>query len=185
VFSFEREILHVKALFPSGSSVIALAEEIGGWKQSMVSTAETSFVADARSCEDVTLSAKIDEKWEPLEDKLIDAFSAGARIYKAQNPYVAVARTTGFQIFRYLSGHHFHTHVDAVAGHPRYAARQLSAVLYLNDDYQGGHVIFPRQSIRLRPEAGDLLIWPSNFCFPHSVEDVLSGRRYTITTWFV
>ena len=28
-----------------------------------------------------------------------------------------------------------------------------------------------------------LIVWPSNFLFPHSVQPVSSGERYSIVSW--
>jgi predicted 2-oxoglutarate/Fe(II)-dependent dioxygenase YbiX len=58
----------------------------------------------------------------------------------------------------------------------------LSLVGILNDNYKGGEfIMFQNKVIKLKQ--GDLLIFPSNFLFPHKVEPVLEGIRYSYVSW--
>ena len=56
-------------------------------------------------------------------------------------------------------------------------------VLYLNDDYEGGDFIFPDLKVRVRPEPGMLVCFPSNHHYKHGVEPVTRGQRYSIVCW--
>ena len=56
-------------------------------------------------------------------------------------------------------------------------------VLYLNDDFEGGDFIFPDHHIRVRPEPGMLVCFPSNHHYKHGVEPVTRGNRYSIVCW--
>jgi predicted 2-oxoglutarate/Fe(II)-dependent dioxygenase YbiX len=58
----------------------------------------------------------------------------------------------------------------------------LSALCILNDNYSGGELIF-FENKKINVEKGDILIFPSNFMFPHRVEPVTSGIRYTCVSW--
>lgn len=57
--------------------------------------------------------------------------------------------------------------------------RGITAILYLNSDFDGGEIHFPRQGLELRPSAGTLLIFPSNRNFPHEVKPIVRGQRYS------
>jgi hypothetical protein len=58
----------------------------------------------------------------------------------------------------------------------------LSVLGILNDNYKGGEfIMFENKVIKLKQ--GDLLIFPSNFLFPHKVEPVLEGIRYSFISW--
>ena len=58
----------------------------------------------------------------------------------------------------------------------------LSVLGILNDNYKGGEfIMFQNKVIKLKQ--GDLLIFPSNFLFPHKVEPVLEGIRYSYISW--
>ena len=61
--------------------------------------------------------------------------------------------------------------------------RDLSIVLYLNDGFEGGDFVFPDLHIRVRPEPGLLVCFPSNRYYRHGVEPVTKGNRYSMVTW--
>jgi predicted 2-oxoglutarate/Fe(II)-dependent dioxygenase YbiX len=61
--------------------------------------------------------------------------------------------------------------------------RDLSTVLFLNDDFDGGYFSFPDLRIKIKPEPGLLVCFPSSRWFMHTVEPVISGNRYTLVTW--
>ena len=58
----------------------------------------------------------------------------------------------------------------------------LSVLGVLNDDYNGGEfIMFDDYEIKFKQ--GDILIFPSNFMFPHKVEPVTKGTRYSFISW--
>ena len=58
----------------------------------------------------------------------------------------------------------------------------LSIVGCLNDDYEGGDfIMWGNQKIDI--PAGSIIVFPSNFMFPHSVTPVTSGTRYSFVSW--
>ena len=60
---------------------------------------------------------------------------------------------------------------------------QVSALLFLNDDYTGGK--FNVVNTSFNPESGSALIFPSNFIYPHSVDNITKGTRWSIITWLM
>ncbi|MEE4173098.1 MAG: 2OG-Fe(II) oxygenase [Xanthomonadales bacterium] len=61
--------------------------------------------------------------------------------------------------------------------------RDLSLLLYLNDDFDGGGLAFPNFGVHLRPEAGMLVAFPSDHRFLHAAEPVEAGERYALVCW--
>ena len=61
-----------------------------------------------------------------------------------------------------------------------YPHRDVSSVLYLNDDFVGGVFSFDIQGIRIIPKAGTLILFPGTRPFTHSVSVLESGLRYTV-----
>lgn len=58
----------------------------------------------------------------------------------------------------------------------------LSVLGVLNDDYEGGEfIMFDGYEIHL--PAGSVVVFPSNFMFPHEVKPVKSGTRYSCISW--
>jgi hypothetical protein len=54
-------------------------------------------------------------------------------------------------------------------------------VLYLNDDYEGGEIYYPKLDIQYKPKAGDMIIHPGSEEYAHGVRDISNGTRYVIT----
>jgi len=58
----------------------------------------------------------------------------------------------------------------------------LSIVGLLNDNFVGGDfIMFDNYKVNLK--AGDVLIFPSAFNYPHQVNPVISGTRYSFVSW--
>lgn len=83
-------------------------------------------------------------------------------------------------LLKYGTGEHFGRHFDGGIG----TNRCVSAVLYLNDDYDGGEIEFIHFGIKLKPAAGTLLLFPSDYAYEHRVHELKNGVRYTAPTWF-
>jgi predicted 2-oxoglutarate/Fe(II)-dependent dioxygenase YbiX len=58
----------------------------------------------------------------------------------------------------------------------------LSCLGLLNDDYEGGEFIM-FDDMKIDFKKGDLLIFPSNFLYPHKVQPVTKGTRYSYISW--
>jgi hypothetical protein len=57
----------------------------------------------------------------------------------------------------------------------------LSIVGNLNSNYEGAEFVMWDQTISLGE--GDLMIFPSNFMYPHYVKDCIKGTRYSFVSW--
>ena len=64
-----------------------------------------------------------------------------------------------------------------------YGYPQLSALLFLNDNYKGGEFIV--SDAEYNPKQGSAIIFPTNFMFPHEVKIIKKGTRYSIVTWLM
>jgi hypothetical protein len=52
----------------------------------------------------------------------------------------------------------------------------------LNDNYAGGELfMFKTQQVELK--AGQVMVFPSNFLYPHEVKPVTKGVRYSFVSW--
>jgi hypothetical protein len=62
--------------------------------------------------------------------------------------------------------------------------RNMSIIICLNDDYEGGEFYFPIQDFRIRLKKGEILAFPPYWTHPHMVETPTNNTyRYTINTW--
>jgi predicted 2-oxoglutarate/Fe(II)-dependent dioxygenase YbiX len=71
---------------------------------------------------------------------------------------------------------------DWVANHTPH--RDVSAIYYLNDTFDGGEIVFERAQLVVKPRRGLLLAFPSDADHAHEVLPVRSGVRYTMPIWF-
>jgi hypothetical protein len=62
--------------------------------------------------------------------------------------------------------------------------RHISAVYYLNGDFEGGEIVFEKHDLVIKPHRGLLVAFPSNRRYIHEVRAVRSGYRYTLALWF-
>lgn len=63
--------------------------------------------------------------------------------------------------------------------------RDLSLLIYLNGDFEGGAVYFPNFDLRIQPKAGMMVAFPSDHRYLHAAEEVTAGERYAIVSWSV
>jgi Rps23 Pro-64 3,4-dihydroxylase Tpa1-like proline 4-hydroxylase len=77
------------------------------------------------------------------------------------------------------SNTYFDVHIDHGPGYPR----TVSAVVYLNDDYEGGELRFPRlDNLEIKPAAGDIVLFPSNYLYSHASKNIISGTKYSVAS---
>ena len=57
------------------------------------------------------------------------------------------------------------------------------ALFYINDDYDGGELVYTQKGITFKPKANTLIVHGGAKEFTHGVKRVLSGERYTLSTF--
>jgi len=86
-------------------------------------------------------------------------------------------------VLRYEKSGHYDFHVD----HGTAVNRVLSMIYFVNDDYDGGSLVFGCPSLKhfltIPKKKNTLIVWPSNFLYPHRVEPVTEGIRYSVVGW--
>jgi len=130
---------------------------------------------------------------EPIKDVVIDLMKYAVRDFI--NPYynVEIRSSELPQILVYHPGGHYKPHIDGealfndgsgVLQWKRNVERDFSLLIYLNNDYDGGELVFPKQAVSIKPRAGMLVAFPATHHFLHGVNPVISGVRYAIVDWF-
>jgi hypothetical protein len=84
-----------------------------------------------------------------------------------------------YGILKYGVGQKFTNHID---DHQDFH-RRVSSVYYLNDNYTGGELNFPRFNITFKPKANQIILFPSTYVYNHSVSPVIDGERYAVVSW--
>ena len=72
-------------------------------------------------------------------------------------------------------------HIHSMFDGERKGIPILSVLGVLNDDYEGGEFVLIDEKINL--SKGDIIVFPSNFMYPHKVEPVTKGTRYSYISW--
>jgi len=88
-------------------------------------------------------------------------------------------------ILKYGAGDFYKTHTDYNINFPRL----LSVIIFLNNDFKGGYLKFYKPNgevyYEVQPFPGSIVLWPSNFLYPHAADTVLEGTRFCIVSWVV
>jgi prolyl 4-hydroxylase len=113
---------------------------------------------------------------------------------RAINLRIAAATATDvrcgepLQVLRYGASQEYRPHFDAIAGMDN--PRVLTALVWLNDDYQGGDTCFDDLGIAERGRTGDLLLFANTLDdgspdprTRHSGKPVTSGIKYLASRW--
>ena len=150
-------------------------------------SAETQWVVDKniRDTQEVQLSPTLVAKLADIERALVAAYI---------DPFYAVEvrDSEPWQILHYGVGGHYIPHVDAETLYKdedgldlweKTLDRDLSVVCFLNDDFEGGELVFPQFDLSIEPRAGTLVCFPSDHNFIHGVNPVRAGHRYTLVSW--
>lgn len=117
---------------------------------------------------------KIDEDFYVCASRAINE-------YRKLFPEVASEIDTGYGLLRYRKGQFYIQHTDSF----KHQQRSVSCSFLLNDDYEGGEFAFFDREIVISGSKGSIVMFPSNFMFPHEIMPVTSGTRYSIITWYV
>jgi hypothetical protein len=90
---------------------------------------------------------------------------------------------TNIEILKYQQSGFYTWHTDHFAAIPR----TMSCILLLNNDYEGGNLCFRNPDgsgeWEVEVKANRMIIWPSNFLYPHTVKPVINGTRYSVVAW--
>lgn len=109
-------------------------------------------------------------------------------------------RAEDLQIVRYKPNQYYNPHHDACCEDNdeckeflgRGGQRVLTVLIYLSDDFTGGHTYFNNLDLKIKPNVGDAIVFHpladnSNKCHPlalHAGLPVESGEKWIANLWF-
>ena len=121
------------------------------------------------------------ESLSNIDNILFNAYSAGlAKYSELIGSEFYVTSDEGYSLMRYGIDDHYKPHVDKGPNQKRV----ISALIYLNEDYEGGELDFVRQKLIIKPTTGMLVMFPSGATHIHASLPIKSGGKYTAATWF-
>lgn len=84
-----------------------------------------------------------------------------------------------YGLLKYRPGEEYKDHYDGSTA----VGRAVSALVYLNQDFEGGETEFLNFGVKIKPRAGMLVLFPSNYAYRHRSHPVISGTKYALVTW--
>lgn len=92
-----------------------------------------------------------------------------------------------FQIVRWFEGMEQPPHCDDMKdseGTEGFHHREFGAIVYLNDNYEGGQTYYPNYNFYITPKSGTLAIHPGDIEHLHGVTKVTGSIRYTLASFW-
>jgi prolyl 4-hydroxylase len=103
---------------------------------------------------------------------------------------VKFTHTETCSILRYQPGQFYQRHIDNFLLSDRFEEldrsipiRDVSVVGYLNENFTGGETFFDRQGLKVKPQQGSAIVFPSDYTHPHQSLPVITGQKYAFTSW--
>lgn len=126
----------------------------------------------------ISLNPQVRKK---IDDLIFECAGKAIEKYNEMVPEAKIEEDTGYELLRYKEGQFYTQHTDSFKARPR----AVSCSFALNDDYEGGEWGFFDNKIKIKPKKGSVVMFPSNFMYPHQINTVTKGTRYSIITWFI
>ena len=148
-------------------------------------------VTDTSSSEE-TMELDVQSSTPELQELLTPIIIQAGAAYNAKYTWLKTERTsqimnkfTAVRFNRYQPGQIMREHIDHI--HSIFDGKEkgipvLSFILNFNDDYEGADLYF-WDNTTFKLGKGDIIMWPSNFLYPHGVTEATRGKRYSGVTW--
>ena len=101
---------------------------------------------------------------------------------KTQGPWLtkfSPIRFNKYEIGTMMREHYDHIH--SIFDGKMKGVPIVSIVANLNENYEGSEFCCRGKEIKLK--TGDILLFPSNFMYPHEVKEATKGTRYSFVSW--
>ena len=143
----------------------------------------------ARKCSFICISDQSiiqedNEKYRrELDEKLFDNVQKIVQEYQKMHPEfeLEIQEDSGYELLRYEEGDFYVQHTDSFKEQPR----ALTIIMSMNNNYEGGEVALFNRELVYKLDVGDVLVFPSNFMYPHEIMPVTDGVRFSMITWVV
>ena len=138
---------------------------------------------DIKKSTDMVVSGK--ENWKDVDDLLFTSLAKALSGVKKQfDFFTGPFKDIGYAVQRTKPGEFFHWHIDS--GSHQFSDRQMVAIWYLNDVIgPGGETEFLHQNVKIKPEAGKLILFPPFWTHEHRGVTLKKDIKYIATTWIV
>ncbi|MAL09369.1 MAG: hypothetical protein CMF74_06870 [Maricaulis sp.] len=106
------------------------------------------------------------------------------KYYEKFSDHSIFSRLSAIRFNKYQVGTLMRPHIDHI--HDIFDGKTkgipvVSVIGCLNDDFEGADFMLCGEKIDLKK--GDILLFPSNFMYPHEVTEATKGTRYSFVAW--
>lgn len=166
----------IEMAYSNSDYLIALANKMDMWKNATVGKNEEKF--EYRTARNITLSKNFNYPKDFFEISHI-IYTHGVKY--ANEVGANFSEMEEVQMLHYKANEGFYKiHSDAGPQFPR----EFSALLYLNDVEEGGETEFVQFGLKIKPIAGNLILFPANYPYAHQAHVPKSNDKYALVTWF-
>jgi hypothetical protein len=166
------EMIEKEVALPDSDIYWQKAETIGSGAFQNARSNKLMAVSYFASLADNAVMQNIHNQFNML---LLAATNVYAKKYSIQEPFYHES----YSLLKYSHGQEYTEHYDGATG----IGRCISCIAYLNSDYEGGEIEFVNFGVKIKPQPGMLIIFPSNFAYRHIAHPVTSGTKYNLVTW--
>ena len=163
--------------------IVKLTKDSDYWASAVIGS-KAKVDQSTRNCSGFDVSSCAMDGIEPyvtIDSWLFGCATEVIQTYITSHPNLKITKDTGYSLLRYETGQFYIQHTDSFTEEQR----QVTASIILNSDYEGGEFAFFDRQLKYKLNRGDVIVFPSNFMFPHEVMPVTSGTRYAVVTWYV
>lgn len=114
-----------------------------------------------------------------LAAEVTDLTASWARRYEDETTPIGLTGRTGLALVRYRQGGFYRAHQD----NHESEIRTVTIIAVLHTEFTGGELSFFGGDLIVPLRPGQVCMFPATFQYPHSVEAVRSGVRYSMVTW--
>ena len=150
-----------------------------------------SFTTKSKETMELDVQNTTPELQRTLGNFIVEAARKYNKNYSYQHPS-CIERTGQFmtqfcpiRFNRYTPGQimrQHHDHIHSIFDGKLKGIPVLSFILNFNDDYEGADLFFWEDTV-VPLGKGDIIMFPSNWLFPHGVTEATKGKRYSAVTW--
>ena len=169
------------------SELVAMLEAMPSERLKVIDLVNTDATATARKYDDNRVTEKVAVGMQQVRLDSLVRRAIVERIEPESGEKIAWFEEP--QVLKYRPGGFYGAHADSeffdqdTQLWTKCMDRDWSLLLYLNNEFQGGEILFNKFHFRLQPRAGMLVYFPSDGRYMHTANAVTSGTRYALVSW--
>lgn len=152
------------------------------WDYSRTGSGRISEYRSSRVCSlmDITKPCPSTPISDLFNNSILKEIRACLSDYTTYHGIPAISGDEGWIVLKYEGEAQYRTHWD----HAPDNGRTLSIVAFPHSTVEiGGELSFPHFKTSIKPQAGSVIIFPSNFPYTHTAHPVEKGTKYSLVTW--